>query len=196
MRTIETNIFNFSELSEEAKQNAIEEIRNKETDFFWSNEWMASIKQGLVNFGAELQNYSIDFCNPSQSSFKISNDNSNTEELTGLRLRTWLLNNYYHNFFQRKPQGAYTKSDRRSKITFIETSCPFTGYCGDEDFMDTFRAFIKSPDNRTLDELLNEATEAVIQAGAKDYECQTSDEGIKDSIEANGYEFTETGELI
>lgn len=201
MRTVRTKVYKFNELSKQSQQKAIEKYQETQ-EFFWVDEWISSIKNGLKNFGAKLTDWSISYTSYDRSSFSIENNNENTEELTGLRLRTWLLNNYYSNFFEGKPYGVYQKNPntgrwfhpRISKVIFKETCCPFTGYCGDENFMDIFREFIKKPDGRNLDELLNDAVEKTIKGLQDDCESQQEDEYIAEHMEANGYEFTQDGE--
>ena len=202
MKTKTIEIYQFDELSEQAKENAREWWRSGERDFAWSDEWMDSAKKGLEAFGAELKNWSIDCLNINASSWTVKNHNdSNADELTGVRLRTWLINNYWSNFFERKPYGKYAKNEktgkwaypRRSKVLFVETSCPFTGYCGDENFMDVFREFVKKPNNRNFQDLLEEATEATFRAMEQDCEFQQTDEYIDDILTINDYEFEEDG---
>ena len=100
MRTKTIEIYQFGELNEQAKENAREWWRNGHHDFAWSDEWMDSAKKGLEAFGAELKNWSIDCLNINASSWTVKNHDSNADELTGVRLRTWLINNYWSNFFQ------------------------------------------------------------------------------------------------
>ena len=205
MRQETISIYQFAELSEDGKETAREWWRSStlENGFEWQREWIESIKQGLKSFGAELHDWSIDCLNASQSSVTIINHNDNAGGLTGFRLRTWLLNNYYSNFFERKPYGNYTKNEktgkwgykRRSNVLYIETSCPFTGYFGDENFMGIFREFIKKPDGRTLDELLQDATDATLRGLEQDCKYQLTDEYIDEAIQANGYEFNEDGTI-
>lgn len=38
MKTIQINLYKFSELSETAKQTAIENYRNTHNDYFWADE--------------------------------------------------------------------------------------------------------------------------------------------------------------
>jgi hypothetical protein len=201
MRTIETTVYSFSELSEGAKQTAIEKWRDGTEDFFWSDEWLESIKKGCEAFNGEFTDYSIDCLCIGRSYWIVKGDED--LEITGQRLRTYLLNNYYSNFFEPKPQGEYKKRgngnwrhDRYSKILYVETGCPFTGYCGDENFMDVFRKFIKTPDNSTFFELLEDAVNNALQGLVEDCENQQSDEYIAEHIEANEYEFTGDGNRI
>lgn len=206
METRTYTVYKFDELPEDGKKAAIEKWRETTLhngDFFWNREWMESIKQGLHNFGAELQDWSIDFLGDDRSWWKISIDSETQEEITGMRLRTWLLNNHWDNFFKRKHYGEYIynketekgRYQRYSRCQWIETSCPFTGYCGDEDFMDVFRDFIKKPDNSTFKELLEDAVRRTVKAMQADCNYQISDEGITEIIQCNEYDFTEDGEL-
>ena len=203
MRTIETKIYTFDELSEEAKEKAIEYFQATEDFDFVGQDAMATIRKGLEAFGNGLSNWSIDYTSSARSSFSIESVDSQIEELTGQRLRTWLLNNHYENFFEPKPYGKYEKrangkwrNDRYSKILKTATCCPFTGVCYDESFMDVFREFVKNPCNyTTFEDLLKSAVETVLSDLEKECEYLISEEAIIERIEGGDYEFTENGEL-
>lgn len=201
MKTIEIQLYKFSELSEEAKQTAHEKHLNN-FEPAWMEEYIETLIKGLQSLNCEIGRYSIDYSSANQSYVPFQDYNQHTEELSGQRLRTWLLNNYYDVFFERKPQGEYKKNEqtgkwnykRRSKITFVETSYPFTGYCGDENFLDAFRAFLSKPNNSTFQELVEDAIQNTLKAMEVDYEYQCTLEHFEEEAEANGYEFTEDGE--
>lgn len=203
MRTETITIYKFNELSEEAKQKAISEYKDNTSEFTWTREWLDSLEKGLKNFGAELKDCSIDPLNINCSSWRIVNNNTGTDEMSGQRLRTWLVNNYWGNFYERKHYGEYRKIEKTGKYKYqyyskcqqIETSCPFTGFCGDEDFMDVFREFLRKPDSRTFDELLEDATEKLLRGMENDCEYQLSDEFIAEELDANEYEFNEDGRM-
>ena len=78
---------------------------------------------------------------------------------------------------------------------YVESCCPFTGVCYDEDLLQPFKEFIKKPDGRTFEDLLREAVETLRISLENEDEYRYSDEGIEQDIEANGYEFMEDGEL-
>lgn len=188
MKTI--NIYTFDELTEDVKQSVIENYRNNNFEFFWSDEWVESLKKSLKAFDITLKNYSIDFACSAHSN--VSFQSEDIHELKGIRLRKYLLNNYEHIFYSFKPYGKYPYK-RRSKIFKIENSCPFTGYCGDESFLQPFRQFLKKPDNRTFSDLITEAIETVLQDIENDYDYQNSDEYIAEHLTCNNYEYTESG---
>ena len=77
-----------------------------------------------------------------------------------------------------------------------QDGCPLTGYCLDDDGLMAFHAYIKG--NHSCGDVLNAAREgldAMVGAIVQDMEYQESDEYIAEMLEANEYEFTETGEF-
>jgi hypothetical protein len=205
MRTIETTVYQFSELSDTSKQKAIDRMR--ETDFHQSSEYFSTVKKALDEmFGLKLTNWNIYWDNINRSNWKINFDRMEDYhlEMTGIRLHKWLTNNLWHVFFERKHWGKYAKNEKTgkwrypyySKIQRVESSCPFTGCGTDEDFLDCFRDFIKKPTNDTLQELIENAVWNTFNAAYKEWEAIQSDDYTIESIEANEYEFTEDGEMI
>lgn len=205
MREIIKKVYCYNELSNSAQQEA---HRNYLSDFQldWSGEYLDSIEKGLEAFGAKLTAWSLDFSCPSRSSWKIDMYYDDLE-ITGVRLRTWLLNRYANNLYERKGYGKYQQFERygkkvwdyprRSKISFVESDCPFTGFCADDEFLVPIREFIKKPCNHTtFEELLNSCVESVIHAAAQEYEHETSEEYFIELCEMNSYEFYENGEMV
>lgn len=200
MKTITVNLYSFNELSEEAKQSAIESYRQTtlENDFSWADEYIGTLKKAIPAFDYTLQDWSIDSLNANASTVKIKCDLSNeVEELEGNRLRTYLLNNYYNVLFERKHYGEYKggKYPYYSKIQKEITCCPFTGFCGDEDFLQPMRAFINKPDSRTFTDLINDCIDNLLRALESDCESQLTDEYITETIEANDYTFEIDGTM-
>jgi hypothetical protein len=217
MRTevITREIFTFEELSEEAQQKAIENYRNEmpvDTSHYW-NEAHESVKGFHQMFGSEEGR-------KSWLDIRTDGIEDNALELSGQRLRTYLLNNYEGAFFGRKYR-RHSKDDYIStekpkahrlvtKISrdykgkwyrvfhsnfLVESCCPFTGVCYDEDLLQPFKEFIKNPDGRTFEDLLTEAVESLRKSLENEDEYRNSDEAITEDIEANGHEFLEDGEL-
>jgi hypothetical protein len=206
MRTIETTVFKFNELSDTAKQKAIDRMR--ETDFYQSSEYFSTVKKALDEmFGLELTSWDIDWDNINRSDWKINFDRMEDYrlELTGQRLRTYLVNNLWCIFFERKHWGKYAKNESTgkwrypyySKIQRVKSCCPFTGFMGDECFLDVFRDFLDKPnEDYTLQELIETGVHNVFRAACDEWEAIQSDDYTIESIEANEYEFTEDGEMI
>jgi hypothetical protein len=212
--TITRTIYTFEELTPEAQQNAINQYRGDGIDT--SHNWDEA--RHSVNAFCDLFD-----CRTGRNSWLdvTANDCETRHDLTGQRLRTYLLNNFSSAFYERKYRG-HSKNDHRSterpkdhrmvtkirkdhkgnyyrvfRSNFeVESCCPFTGVCYDEDLLQPLKEFIKQPDARTFDDLMTEAGESLRISLESEDEYRNSDEAVKETIEANAYEFTEDGELI
>lgn len=221
MRKIEIELFSIEELSTQARENAFKEwTKDGGYDSDWSNEHLDTIKAALEVFNITIKDYSVDVsnCSPSWVKYEFSNEygytgnNAYTTEETfanlfGLRLRKFLLNNFYGLLYAPKSYGKYVgfntttytiprtiyKHQRDSKILFTDSDCPFTGACFDMDFLDVFRAFIKAPDNRTFKDLIDQAIQDVFKNMWSEYEYKQSFEYFEQDAIGNGYEFTSDG---
>jgi hypothetical protein len=86
MRIIETEVYEFHELSEQAKENAKIELVS---EYFWSDEAIASLYAFAEEIGIKITNYSIDWDNYANSNIDwewIVDEHKNdlsVEELTG-----------------------------------------------------------------------------------------------------------------
>jgi len=186
MKTISVNLYSFDELSDKAKQYAIDKFIS-DHEFFWSDAYIDTIKEGIDIFDFELYNWRIDFF----SGHYDCSLRSGKSELSGLRLRTYLLNNYYSVFYRRKEYGK-----RKSKITYEKYEHHITGYCADQTFLQPIIDFINKPDAyKTFGELMDDCIYAVVMDGRNDYEYQCTEEYISDHCEANEYMFYENGEM-
>lgn len=186
--------FSFSELSETAKQKAIADERNRilKNGFSWESE----NRQSLRKFLKEL-NFSID------RHENIEMDEV-LKELTGLRLRTYLLNNHYKVLFEKRPQGEFKERGnnkleykRKSQVFWQPTQCPFSGYYMDDVLLDPIRDFIKNPNHNTdFEDLLMSCILKWQRAVEEDQEFQLSDECIAETLQANDYDFLSNGSIL
>lgn len=214
--TITRTVYTFEELTPEAQQNAINQYRGDGIDT--SSNWeeaRASVTAfcDLFNVSTGSNSWLTLVC-PS-----FGNDNHNRNDLTGQRLRTYLINNFPSAFYERKYRG-HSKNDHRSterpkdhrmvtniakdhrgnwyrvfKSNFYVTSCcPLTGMCYDESLLVPLKEFIKQPDGRTFENLMTEAGENLRVSLENEDDYRNSDEAIREDIEANDYEFTEYGD--
>lgn len=185
MKTIRTKVYQFNELSESAQSTAISNFINLEREFFWGDEWMQSLKQGLEFYGFELGNrYSIDYSSASGSYAPvISNHDNNIEDLSGVRLWKYLQNNY---------STYFCKYDKKQKPT-LDGNCPFTGYCGDENFLEPIREFIKKPSNITFSELMEECVFNTLKGCEQDHDYQNSEEYAREELLQSEEQYTKDG---
>lgn len=192
MKTHVINTYTFDELSPQAKEKALRWAGNTLTDLYgWHDENVQSLKAFAKWLGAKFD-YSIQGGGYGYSWAKVTlADNyitmwveENKEyqefelaELTGEKLYEWL-------------QGDEDK---------ITDCCPFTGYCMDEDLLDPMREYLakSDPDDpRTLQDLVNEGCERWVKSYVADWDWAYSDEGLKDFLTANEYQFTEDGKTF
>ena len=189
MKQITINICKFSELSDDAKRKALDNF--EAYTYFIYDDAHDTVKKFCDEFYIRTGSRSwLDY-----SSNKFDDP---INGLSGVRLRTWLLNNYGHLFTQGKPYGEWIKPgtyQRRSKVIFQQNECPLTGVCYDEDILHPIREFIKKPDSRTLPDLLEEGFETLRKSVEKEVDYRHSDKGKEDEIEQNDYDFTEDGSM-
>lgn len=102
------------------------------------------------------------------------------------------------------PTGAF---DVRRSMAWLENNvlgalrdkkgnvrcCPWTGYCMDDDLLDAMREHCRSGGSpHELPRVLQQTADRLWKA---EVESQCSEEYFLDAAEANGYEFTQSGEL-
>lgn len=201
--TITRKLYTFDELSETAKEKARDWYRDG-SEYFWTDENKGSLNAFCDLFGIEpnweVSSWGYSYCYPKYREYNAPVNEASEEEISGLRLRTYLLNNYGHVLTIGKPYGKYERVNgvwrykRRSRVLFVTNDCPFTGYCMDESLLAPIRAFIENPDSRTYSELIQDCLDSWLSDFRADLEYQYSDEFANEGLSGSDYEFTETGE--
>lgn len=201
MRTVRIKVCKFPELKPEAKKIAIEDWRNSQFfEFFWAQEAYDTLEKFCERFNITYRGASF---NVYASTDTNTNDiDDNILELSGVRLRTWIINNHYDLLYSRKHYGELKKNGvgkwkykRYSRCQWEQTDCPLTGYGMDIDIIEPLRVFIESspsPDTNWED-LLSDCLDAWVKSARSDCEDQLSDSYISDHLTANEYEFTIDG---
>lgn len=204
MRTIETKVYTFDELSETAKEKARDWIRenNREMGYPWTKENEDSLNAFAALFPIRVTDWQYNsYGGVDGVTFTIEHEG--VESLEGYRLARWLENNIYSKLYKGKyystpgqyVDGQYTFKARRSKCQ-KEASCELTGYCMDDTLAAPVLEFMKRPRaGVTLRELLNDCFDNWAKACVDDIEYQDSEEVVDETIRANEYEFTEDGEV-
>lgn len=164
MRTETIEIFTFEELSEKAKQTAIENFREHQ-ELFWGDEWIESLKLFCDKFGIELCDWSYGFYEGARISYNIEYLEYGID---------------------------FTFDHETLKRMGLEEECPFTGYCADEDLLARIRT-IKEGENPLRINILQACLNSWLAGFNADIESQQSDDYIADHISANEYEFTIDG---
>jgi hypothetical protein len=77
MKTIELKLFDFNELSDKAKENAINQVREFRWEYVWADEAFESLRAFVKVLGARIIDYSIDWESPNSSYVKVDSSNAN-----------------------------------------------------------------------------------------------------------------------
>lgn len=208
MQTITINTYNFSELSEDAQNKAIEYYRSNNDGQFYFNEITQSVEKVAELFNLKFGREYTDI--------RYGHIDDVILELKGIRLMKYILNNYGIDLF--KPKYVKTierevkfkpyickvsTSFKNEKYTMLyskhkrDNECVLTGMCYDNDILYPIYDFLQNPQkDTTLEDLFNEI-EYSIQKTFND--CETwinSNDFITEEIESNNYQFTEDGEIF
>lgn len=169
METITLNLYSIDELSDDARERAIEHYRRYVTHdtIPWADEYRDSLAAFCEEFSVELD------CD---GDYRRSSMDENILNLSGNRLRTYLVNNY---------------------SAILDECCPFTGFCGDDDVLQRMRDFVQRPNLRMdFADLLSECVFSFQRTYNYIVDYHYSDEGIAEELRINERQFTENGKLF
>lgn len=209
-RTIRIKLYKFNELNEKAQEKAIEHYRvNYSPDDVTRDyeEMHDSVKAFHDIFGTREGGRSwLDvYCD------HISD---NVMELKGLRLRTYIINNFWHHLYKGKYYSLWSKTDvtykhhpegypvlkqRHSRVLFVNDGCPLTGICWDNDILQPLFDFIeykKTPDYYSymdFETLMNDCIDAARKSIESQEEALYSDEYIREQLQEQDTEYTKYG---
>lgn len=98
MRIIETKVYTFDELSDQAKEKAIDKLREMLSyEYFWANDALASLKAFADEIGIHITDYSIDWGCSGRSYIKYSGNHNGRfikKDLTGYCMDYPLINEW------------------------------------------------------------------------------------------------------
>jgi hypothetical protein len=175
MRTIEKNIYKFSELSEEAKEKAISKYMENES-YFWGDEAIRSLEEFINHFCGKLNDYGIYWLEPYRNNIRFELSEG---KFTDGELRQVI-----------ESMGSYDPKTLKGN-----GDCKFTGYIMDEALTDGARkAYFNG--ERDIRELIEAGIKEWQRATQADAEYQYSSAHFTELCEANGYEFYENGTLF
>jgi len=209
MRTIRIKVYKFDELSDKAKQKAIDHYRNNwlDTGYIY-DEAHNTVKAFHDVFGTEAGR-------DSWLDIRTGHIDDSIMELSGQRLATYIWNNYKTSLYKGKYYNLNSKKQIKhprvkskwyertnqwgnyyySAIT-LEHSCPLTGWCYDDDILDPIFNFLDKPDSRTFEELLNDCLRSLDKSLKREEDYLYTDESITENIETNEYEYTIDGNIF
>lgn len=202
MRTIINtfNVYSFKELSEEAKENAIDSFRYDGSYLSWQDEAVNSIEKISKAMNCIAEWYSYDGIKYYVSF--TSNECEDIEALKGKRAYAYIVNNYlmpnksYKTYWKDRCIYADGRKNRKRKSNLFYSwdNCPFTGYYMDCCFIEAWKKWEKNFNkNSTVEDFIELVANNLAEDWTKDNEYQQTDEYIIEMIEINDYEFLEDG---
>lgn len=168
MRTIITKVYQFSELSEQAKQKAVETMQDINVDY----DWWQSTYEDAENIGLKITSFDLDRNRHAKGEFTLS------------------ANEVAQNIFNNHGEDCDTY---KTAQTFMETWQPvFNAY------MDKNLDSYESPESEQLlqnfeEDFLNDILEDYSIMLQNECEYQQSEAAIIETIEDNEYEFKADG---
>lgn len=198
MRTITTNVYQFDELSEKAKEKAREWYR--QADFFitdWTIEDAVQIAEILgIIFDTNKQGvcvYWSGFCSQGDGasfdgSYRYAKGatkaiRQHAPQDTELhRIADKLLSAQRARFYK-------LRATCKARGHYFHSVCMGVGVMQDGGYADDAH-------ERAITEALREFADWIYKQLQREYEFQSSDEQVDEAIRANEYEFTENGERV
>jgi hypothetical protein len=205
MRTVSINVLKYEELSDRAKEKALQNYQS-EGDYPWSSENENTLKAFQKIFPIMVKNWEYGYRNDVNFTF---NGDDDIEEMRGIRLATYIYNNYYRELFTGKYYSLWSKKEksptnpsvgklkkRYSKV-IMENCCVLTGFCHDDDILEPVYKFLKKPcKNTNFKDLMEDCLEQWVSACGKDHDHYFSEEAFAETCESNEWEFHEDGTMF
>ena len=171
-------------------ERAHEWYKNHETEIHWGDEIIDSLKASIDASGLTLKDWSIDAYG--YSYVKIEMDDE-VRDLKGQRALAWLENNLighlreHRTFINRVKK--YEQWHDFTKYGDVP-SCPFTGVCFDEDYIEALFKSISEGDS------LGEAYDNLANVAARLFDNEIENQNSEEYFLECGLEFTKDGHVI
>lgn len=170
MKTIEVNLYKFNELSEEAKEKAVQNLYDINVNY----EWWDFVYEDAAMIGLKITGFDLDRNRHASGDLLLS----------AAEVAQNILNNY-----------GEQCSTYQTAQSFLDTFNPLFAEYMDEA-SEHYESYEREQELNDLEtEFLNELLEDYSIILQEEYEYQMTEEAIIEAIEANDYEFLENGEL-
>ena len=196
MRTVQINytLFGIAELEDEAVEKAYTDWLAKGQEYPYAAFSSNTLEAFCNLFRIVCTYYSYD----SQTyhyRFHTKYEES-TEELSGIRLRTFIYNNFHYGLYYPKTYWMKDNKKKRKSRIFVVSECPLTGFIMDEIMLQPLMEFLQHPDKRTFKELMGDCLEAFFRSCRDDCEYCESEEYFKDESHRRNWEYLKDGTLF
>ena len=167
MKTLTINVYEFDELTEKAKENAINKLADINVDY----EWWDSTYDDAENIGLKLKTFDLDRNRHATGEFILS-----ATEVAANVIRD---------------HGDQCETYKTAQ-EFLDEQNKYPMPDDDSDEFSVWEDKMLELEDEFLKSLLEDYS-IILQ---KEYEYLTSEEAIIETIKANDYEFTEDGHLF
>ena len=184
MKTIETKLYSFKELSPEAQARVIEreaERIHADPEDFTLSESVASLKAIAKAMGLKLTDWNIGPYNRNNHA-SVNSDESGRKAVAQF-VRCLLAHGY-------KSQKTFRAMLERGTGSFIGV-CGFTGVCFDEEICEAILEALL--DGETMSKAFDRAADVIQDTCEKDLEWRASREGILEYLDQSQEIYTEDG---
>lgn len=163
MKEITIRLYDYDELSPEAKERALEEWRSEEVEYFYGREVNDTLDKLQDELGIKVSRWSYSTYDHDIGIIQFTRYNDDQLALMGRRAQAFLWNKFAHLVLQPREQwyakhrdgrvdlsgrlflgGEWKNMYRKSKVFFDRTydgSCPLTGVCFDNVALDPLDHF-------------------------------------------------------
>jgi hypothetical protein len=203
MKTISVSLYSIDELTSKQKSQAYDQwLQGFENHY--AKEFEDSLDAFCRIFPVSTNDWSYGSYGSDYMRFTFRDQDYPIEDLSGLRLRTYIINNYWHELYQGKfystpgkyVDGKYIYKKRHSKVIF-ENDCVMTGYGSDNYLLEPVYEFLKNPsDNVTFYGLMKKCLNNWVKECAEAVEYASSMESFEEEAKENNYYFDSSGELM
>ena len=196
MRTIQKTytLFILDELKDEARQRAYSDWLAKGYDYPFASDNRHTLDAFCALFGIVCTRYSYDSTMYNYSFH--TRQEEDVEQLAGIRLQTYLYNNFYSGIFKSKTYRTKDCQKKRESRVFVNSECPLTGFIMDDIILQPLYDFLQRPDGRTFKELMRDCLCAFFRSCHDDCEYCESEEHFKDESLQNDWEYLSDGTLF
>lgn len=201
MRVIETKVYTFEELSEEAKEKAIEKNRHMNVDYWlWYHDVYDTFKEKYSSLFEITNIYFSGFCSQGDGAMfeyggitdKLIDEFIAQLELSPLRKK--IVKDIFYFSGSGKHKGYYHNEHCCWHIINIE--CTYAYREGYYPNIDEFMYELQVDFDAYVREKYIDLAKELYQSLEDEYEWHTSDEAIEELLIEGEYEFNENGELI
>jgi len=191
MRTESIDLYPYSELSDKAKEKALEWWQNAHSEHnggcFEAEEICDSMIKCMEAAGLKILDLEVGW---NRGSYVVIQEFAGGN-LIGKRAYAWLENNLLNQFRVPYLPAEIKKNKRYGNRPGEVRSCPFTGVCYDEDMIDSLKNSIKK--GYSVYEAFKQLPRVACKLIDEETEIEMSEPYFADHADANNFEFTIDG---